>query len=367
MQSSCRRAGEIDPAFLATAKEPAIVEPGQEPIPLVSGSYQRRSSSGRAIVPGSVDSRSHTFAPNHGRCRSETRLRATRPPNDSASAKASSNSSTSPRRKRSRPTRKATRQTYREQFRRSLLQAISWMESRRTEHRGGPGAQLIARISARPAAQGNQRDSAAIGCPPDAQDVDGVLTFGLIWLDYLRKRETRNRIVQRTRGLCAARPAPVHLPAPSTLAAGPDGMVCIRVHRPRRRSSGSSGLWQHRYRACRTRTELWTPSAHGGRRSSPQSSLCHGARRAARASQLDRPRSRVRSLGTWFRTHLRHRNEVHKARESNLPEIEALARELARFRSPAAPDRSNPLYLKKPELWLEAQARSASARHRRIA
>ena len=31
---------------------------------------------------------------------------------------------------------------------------------------------------------------AAIACPPDA-DAAGVLTFGLIWLDYLRRRERR--------------------------------------------------------------------------------------------------------------------------------------------------------------------------------
>jgi hypothetical protein len=49
----------------------------------------------------------------------------------------------------------------------------------------------------------------------------------------------------------------------------------------------------------------------------------------------------------------------HKGRESNAPEIEALARELARFRSAEAEDHSSPLYLKKPELWLEARVREA--------
>jgi hypothetical protein len=49
----------------------------------------------------------------------------------------------------------------------------------------------------------------------------------------------------------------------------------------------------------------------------------------------------------------------HKGRESNASEIEALARELARFRSADADDRTSPLYLKKPELWLEAQVRVA--------
>jgi hypothetical protein len=46
-----------------------------------------------------------------------------------------------------------------------------------------------------------------------------------------------------------------------------------------------------------------------------------------------------------------------KATESNAAEIEALARELARFRSAEAADRVNPLYLRKPELWFEEQVR----------
>jgi hypothetical protein len=48
-----------------------------------------------------------------------------------------------------------------------------------------------------------------------------------------------------------------------------------------------------------------------------------------------------------------------KARESNAAEIEALSRELVRFRCATAADRANPLYLRKPELWLEAQVRRA--------
>jgi hypothetical protein len=47
-----------------------------------------------------------------------------------------------------------------------------------------------------------------------------------------------------------------------------------------------------------------------------------------------------------------------RGNESNAAEIEGLARELARLRSPTAVDRTNPLYLKKPELWLEAQAQA---------
>src|SRR6185295_16650584 len=35
---------------------------------------------------------------------------------------------------------------------------------------------------------------AAVGAPPDSLDSSGILSFGLIWLDYLRKRERRTAI-----------------------------------------------------------------------------------------------------------------------------------------------------------------------------
>ena len=45
-----------------------------------------------------------------------------------------------------------------------------------------------------------------------------------------------------------------------------------------------------------------------------------------------------------------------------LPEIEALARGLARLRNAAAADRANPLYLRHPEAWLESQVRTSASR-----
>ena len=48
--------------------------------------------------------------------------------------------------------------------------------------------------------------------------------------------------------------------------------------------------------------------------------------------------------------------------EQRLPEALALARELARFRSPDAVDPQNPLYRKYPESWLESQVRRGLAK-----
>ncbi|MGH7490284.1 MAG: hypothetical protein ACREMY_32455, partial [bacterium] len=46
------------------------------------------------------------------------------------------------------------------------------------------------------------------------------------------------------------------------------------------------------------------------------------------------------------------------ARESDLPEIEQLARELGRLRAPDAADRTHALFTRHPEAWLEAQVRA---------
>jgi len=46
-----------------------------------------------------------------------------------------------------------------------------------------------------------------------------------------------------------------------------------------------------------------------------------------------------------------------RASPSHFAEIRRLAEELSRFRSFDAPDRTNPLYLRNPEAWLESQVR----------
>jgi hypothetical protein len=46
------------------------------------------------------------------------------------------------------------------------------------------------------------------------------------------------------------------------------------------------------------------------------------------------------------------------AREPNLTEIESMARELARLRTPEAADQQNALYSVQPERWLESQIRA---------
>jgi hypothetical protein len=51
-------------------------------------------------------------------------------------------------------------------------------------------------------------------------------------------------------------------------------------------------------------------------------------------------------------------HEKRRARQSDLAEIEQLTATLGRLRSPTARDRLNPLYLDRPERWLESAVRA---------
>src|SRR5262249_59837092 len=52
-------------------------------------------------------------------------------------------------------------------------------------------------------------------------------------------------------------------------------------------------------------------------------------------------------------------DEKHAGGDSHLSEIESLARGLSRLRCAEAADRTNPLYTRHPQAWLESQVRSS--------
>jgi hypothetical protein len=195
---------------------------------------------------------------------------------------------------------------------------------------------------------------AAIGASPDAFHCDGVLTFGLIWLDYLRLREPTLVI----HGLV------LYLPA------GREKTTCLRLLFLNPEAAQYTAFVYteekleervdlHDYGNLDTRLEPY-------RRRLP--------------SELDRILAPIREIGgvqaveradgelslqvrgmEFARTAagelLFGLEKRRKASPSRAVEIQRLAEELTRLRSPDARDRQNPLYLRNPEAWLESQVR----------
>jgi hypothetical protein len=196
---------------------------------------------------------------------------------------------------------------------------------------------------------------AAIGASWDALNPDSVLTFGLIWLDYLRRREPGIAV----QGLI------LYLPA------GHARITCLRL------------LWLDPQAA---RTRVFTHTRYGDDLPldladcgnldthltpctrplpSPLDPALDSLAGTPGVARIDCPDGAVslRVRGLEFARASAGRLlaglETKRVTEtSNIKEVENLAREIARLRSPNANDRLNPLYLRQPEAWLESQVRS---------
>jgi hypothetical protein len=344
--------GELT-AFLAKAKEPALLEAGQEPIPLVCGAYEIELCGDRLFVQAWTRDRTlarRITGVNESRKYS---LQLTTERFGKREGTIEVVDLAAPRSQVA--TRKASRQTYREQFRRSLLRQFpGWHVS---ELSTDPDLQhSLSPAYPRAVIRKGAAAYAAIGCPPDALEVDGVLSFGIIWLNYVRARERNSSV----RGLAIFVPEGRHrtvcLRVLYLRATETDWRVYIYTARTEEpvdvRDYGNlSTVLPQRGGPMESEREWWTQrltaipnvterEEQGG----AVSWTVHGLEFA----RWEPGKSLVFGLET-----------KHRARESNAAEIEGLARQLGHFRAAHAADRTNPLYLKRTEFWLEAQVCAA--------
>ena len=197
---------------------------------------------------------------------------------------------------------------------------------------------------------------AAIGASADPFHAEGVLTFGLIWLHYLRQREPRLVIhglilylpARRERTTCLRLlfldPAVAQYDAFVYTADGVEQRLDLRDY----------GNLDTRLEHCRRRLP------------SPLDDLLRPLREIDGVEVVDRADGevslRVRGL-EFARTAggelLFGLERKRKARPSSWNQIARLAAELTGFRRADAADRLNPLYMRSAEAWLESQVRRA--------
>jgi hypothetical protein len=192
---------------------------------------------------------------------------------------------------------------------------------------------------------------AAIGAPPESGPA-GLLAFGLIWLDYLRRREKRLAV----EGLALYVPHGQELHTSLRLAWLNPAVARYELFAydehdfAARLDPRDFGNVDTRVEICRQ------PAPLGGFAHLLESPEVERVARHDGAVSL-----RVRGVefaqvaDGGVRFGLAQRTA---ARTGDLPEIERLARDLAERRSPAAEDREHPLYRRNPEAWLESQVRA---------
>ena len=194
---------------------------------------------------------------------------------------------------------------------------------------------------------------AAIGAGPEALDPSGILSFGLIWLDYLRRRDRRLTI----EGLVLFLPV------------GQERTTCLRVRllNPKAARFEVFEYSERDYAAhldlrdfgnLDTKLELCRAPSTIHAQTLARFLAIEGVERI----DVSDGESSLRVRGLEFaRTHgeeiLFGLADLVPARHGHYAEIEQLARELARLRSPRVSQRSG-LSLQNPEAWLESQVRA---------
>jgi hypothetical protein len=204
---------------------------------------------------------------------------------------------------------------------------------------------------------------AAIGAPEDALSPESALSFGLIWLDYLRCRESRLSM----EGLAIFVPT------------GTESTTCHRVRylnpqaaRYRVFAHDPGGLEEEvnpgDYNNFDTRIDPWRqPLAESDSRLAAWVDRIAGIAGVERRDHVGgsvalavRGLEFARAAGNDLLFGIDHKHAAGS--EAHIAEIEQLAQGLAEMRNASAVDRTNPLYSRHPEAWLESQVRSSLER-----
>jgi hypothetical protein len=342
-------------SFLKASRQPVLMEPGEDPLPIVPERFALESRGGavrlecwsethnlvrrvrgvRVARRGRLELEVEHFG---GRAGTLTLVDLADPSNRDAD-------------------RRGARLKYRERFRRSLRRQFpDW---RLAELSTEPDLHhSLSPSYPRAFLRRGSAGLAAIGAAEDASAPEEALSFGLIWLDYLRGREPRLAI----EGLAVFVPA------------GAESTTCHRVRylNPRAarfmvfvHDAGHEDAVDPRdYTNFDTRLN---PCCRPLGQSSLE--LAAWVERIAAIEGVQRRDHVDGSAGLAVRglefaraageTLLFGLDRKHVAGgEAHLAEIEQLARGLARMRDAGAADRMNPLYTSRPEAWLESQVRA---------
>lgn len=360
-------------AFLATAREPVLIEPGEDPMPVTPGGHAfeerrgrltlecweehrnlvRKISGIRRQVRGRLDLETERFAGRKG----ELLLLDRAHPGQREAA------------------RRGNRLKYREQFRLSLLRQFpDW---RIAELSTEPDLEhSLSPVYPRALLRKGTQAIAAIGAAEDTLDVDGVLSFGLIWLDYLRRREKglgigglvlfvpigqENTTCHRVRHLnpqavrCAVF---VHGAGIEEEAVDPAAYTNLSTRLdPFRRAlpvAIAGGMEKFSDWATRIAAQPFVD-----RSERPDGSVRFSVRgiefACAEGGQL-RFGLEPTGRGTQDTSGSRAAWQIAIS-DRHIAEIEAIAAGLARMRRAEAADAGNPLYRSRSEAWLESQIR----------
>ena len=244
--------------------------------------------------------------------------------------------------------RRATRTAFRDRFREMLLREFpDW---RVEEASAEPNLeQSLTPAYVRAFLRKGPVGMAAMAAPPEALDYAGIVTFGLIWLAYLRRREKPSPI----HALLLFLPARHERDAVSRAALIDPAAADCRVFTFDDRDRVASIDFTDAGNVDSTLPPCRRPAAPNS--DPPQFPELHGADRVHQSDGSISLRIRGLEFARWSAGKLSC--GIARRKRCTMEAVEAMAREVARVRAEPG-DNQHPLYTQFPEGWLESQVRA---------
>jgi hypothetical protein len=337
-------------AFIQNSKQPALLEPGEELLPLEEDNFSLDLHGGRLTLQ--AWDRTRNLTRRVTAIQEPTRARLEITVERFARREGQLFLLDLARRAGADLGRRSARLVFRERFR--LFLRRQFPEWKLAELSAEPNLEFsLSPAFPRAFLRHGQHAWAAIACPPQS-DAAAVLSFGLIWLAYLRGRERRVALEGLAIYVPAGRErsAALRLLCLDPTAARFELFTYSEQDFVARIDPRDHGNLDTRLEPCRRPApnlpETWQRivSLPGVERV-----VKHDGRASLRVRGIEF----AELSGGELLFGLRDRRP---AREHHAAEIERLVEELDRARSPEPEDRGHPLYRQSPEAWLESQARA---------
>ena len=340
--------------LLHTSKQPILEEPGEEPFPLAAGQFEIELRAKHLLITVWDEHRTLTRravdidGQRTGRLKLSVERFGGKPGSITIYDQARPSNLDLPRHGRRLIFREKLRLMLRRELPGWKLESIS--SEIDLEHSLSP---KFPRAFVRQAKQA----WAVIACPPDSSEPDEVLTYGLLWLDHLRRREPQLTIHGLTLFLPRENAAIVaaRLRCLNPLVAQYRLLVFSPDFSAQAADPADWGNLSSHLNVCRRPLEETQTTTSGLVRRVLDLEGVEGIEPGNGLLSL-----RVAGLefgvfsGGQFDFGIQSKQPVS---DHNWNEIEATVKELRRMRGALAADKQNPIYQSQPERWFESQVR----------
>jgi hypothetical protein len=333
--------------FVAGAVQPAMLDSGEEPLPLIANQWSVSEWNGRLVLQAWDQRRNLVRKITGLKEQRRDRLRLTTERFRNVQAEFQIADLAAP--KGRELGRKISRIAFRERF--QLMLAREWPEWQIVEISADANLeQSLSASYARAFLQLGSNGMAVMAAPPDVQECAGIVAVGLIWRDYLRRREKA----------CSIGRVVLYVPLGMEREAA-FRAACLD---PARAACGLFAFDEHDRAgaidfADAGNIESTLPPCRRPAAPNSEAQVFPEMPDVDRIEQTDGSVSlQVRGLEFARASGGKITCGISRRKRSNIEAVVAMSREIGRVRDARAEDRQHPLYSLNPEGWLESQVRA---------